>query len=63
MKYRVKIEGLTPYMQHRMDDQKLEAWEKNRNQIIERPDVGHEDLVRAEFHAYRNKEGKLFLPS
>lgn len=63
MKYQVKIEGITPYMQHRMDDMKLEAWEKNRKQIIERPDVAQEDLTRAEFHAYRNKEGKLFLPS
>ncbi len=63
MIYKVKIEGLTPYMQHRMDDVKLEAWEKNRKQIIERPDVNQEDLVRAEFHAYRNPEGKLYLPS
>lgn len=63
MIYKVKIEGITPYMQHRMDDQKLEAWEKNRKHIIERPDVNHEDLIRAEFHAYRNKDGKVFLPS
>lgn len=63
MIYHVEIEGVTPYMQHRMDDQKLEAWEKNRKQIIERPDVNQEDLTRAEFHAYRNGEGKLYLPS
>lgn len=63
MIYKVKIKGLTPYMQHRMDDQKLEAWEKNRKHIIERPEVNQEDLTRAEFHAYRNKEGKLFIPS
>jgi hypothetical protein len=63
MIYKVKIEGITPYMQHRMDDAKLEAWEKNRKHIIERPDVNQEDLIRAEFHAYRNKEGKLYLPS
>src|SRR5262245_30149787 len=63
MVYKVKIEGLTPYMQHRMDDTKLDAWEKNRKQIIERPDVNQEDLVRAEFHAYRNTIGKLFIPS
>lgn len=63
MNYKVKIEGITPYMQHRMDDAKLESWEKNRKQIIERPDVNQEDLIRAEFHAYRNSEGKLFLPS
>lgn len=63
MIYKVKIEGVTPYMQHRMDDVKLEAWEKNRKHIIERPDVNQDDLKRAEFHAYRNKDGKLFLPS
>lgn len=63
MIYKVEIEGVTPYMQHRMDDQKLEAWEKNRKHVIERPDVNQEDYKRAEFHAYRNKDGKLFLPS
>lgn len=62
MKYSVKIEGITPYMQHRMDDLKLDAWEKNRKHIIERSDVNQEDLTRAEFHAYRNKDGKLYLP-
>lgn len=63
MKYNVKITGLTPYMQHRMDDQKLEQWEKNRKHIIERPDVAHEDAVRAEYHCYRNQEGKCFIPA
>lgn len=63
MIYKVKIEGKTPYMQHRMDDQKLEAWEKNRKQIIERPDINKEDLVRAEYHCYRNSDGKCFIPA
>lgn len=62
-KYQVKIKGITPYMQHRMDDVKLDEWEKNRKQIIERPDVAHEDAVRAEFHCYRNGNGKCFIPS
>ncbi len=48
--FKIKIAGLTPYLQHRMDDLKLEAWEKNRGLIIERSDIAHEDLVRAEFH-------------
>lgn len=61
--YKVKIKGITPYMQHRMDDIKLDEWEKNRRQIIERPDVAHEDAVRAEFHCYRNGTGKCFIPS
>lgn len=62
MKYIVEIEGITPYMQHRMDDQKLEEWEKNRKLIIERDDVSKEDQVRAEFHSYQDEEG-FFIPS
>lgn len=61
--YKVKITGVTPYMQHRMDDKKLEEWEKSRSLIIEREGVNKEDAVRAEFHCYRNIEGKCYLPS
>lgn len=61
-KFIVGIEGITPYMQHRMDDQKLEEWEKNRKLIIERDDVSKEDQARAEFHAYTDKEG-FYLPT
>ncbi|RLD57076.1 MAG: hypothetical protein DRI97_06120 [Bacteroidetes bacterium] len=60
--FRVKIHT-EKYMQHRMDDQKLEEWEKNRGKIIERDDVNQEDLVRAEFHCYRNSKGECFVPS
>lgn len=63
MIYKVKIEGITPYMQHRMDDQKLEAWEKNRKHIVERPDINQEDLTRAEFVSYRNAEGECYIPA
>ncbi len=62
-KFNVKIQGITPYMQHRMDDIKLADWEKNRKQIIERPDVAKEDAVRAEYHCYRNGKGKCFIPA
>jgi len=61
-KYKVKIEGVTPYMQHRMDDAKLEEWEKNRKLIIERDDIAKEDQVRAEFHSYNDKDG-FYLPT
>jgi hypothetical protein len=61
--YQIKIQGLTPYLQHRMDDQKLEVWEKNRGLIMERPDIAQTDLVRAEYHCYRNGNGKCFIPS
>lgn len=63
MNYKVKIKGITPYMQDRMDDTKLEVWEKNRKHIIERPDVSHEDAVRAEYACYRNPEGRCFIPA
>lgn len=61
--FKVIIKGVTPYMQHRMDDTKLEEWEKKRGSIIERQDVAKEDAVRAEFHCYRNGNGKCFIPS
>jgi hypothetical protein len=61
-KFEVEIEGVTPYMQHRMDDQKLEDWEKNRKLIIERDDIAKEDAVRAEFHSYNDKDG-FYIPS
>lgn len=62
MKYEIELKGKTPYMQHRMDDQSLEDWEKNRKLIIERNDVAKEDLVRAEFHAYSDSKG-FYMPS
>lgn len=63
-KFEVKIKGITPYLQHRMDDQKLEDWEKKRGRIIERDDVAKEDLVRAEFHSYRDETTKkYFIPN
>lgn len=61
--YTVKIKGLTPYMQHRMDDRKLEVWEKSRGQIIERPEVSQEDAIRAEYHCYRNANGECYIPA
>ncbi len=62
-KYKVMIEGITPYMQHRMDDEKLYNWEKKRGFVVERDDVSKEDADRAEFHCYRNSKGKCYLPS
>jgi len=62
-KFEVKIEGVTPYMQHRMDDTKLEEWEKNRKHIIERDDVNKADLTRALYHCYLDKDNKPYMPS
>jgi hypothetical protein len=64
--YNVEIEATKAYpyyMQHRMDDQKLEDWEKKRGRIIERDDVALEDLKRADFHAFRDDKGILYIPS
>lgn len=61
--FKVKIKGLTPYMQHRMDDEKLYQWEKNRKYIIERPDVSQTDADRAEFHCFRNEAGENYIPA
>lgn len=60
--YKIRIKGKTPYMQHRMDDQKLEEWEKNRKLIVERDDIALEDRYRAEFHSYNDEKG-FYLPS
>jgi len=60
--FQISIEGITPYMQHRMDDVKLEEWEKSRKLIIEREDISHEDNVRAEFHSYSDAEG-FYIPT
>ena len=63
-KFRITIKSKSAYMQHRMDDAKLEAWEKSRGKIIERPEVSQEDNVRAEFHCYRDlKTNQCYIPS
>jgi hypothetical protein len=61
--YRIKVEGITPYMQHRMDDISLAEWEKLRKNIIERPEVSQTDARRAEYHCYRNTDGQCYIPS
>jgi len=60
-KFNVKVKFKTPYMQHRMDDQSLEGWEKNRGKIIERLELVDDDSKRAAFHSY-NKDGQYYIP-
>lgn len=63
-KYKVRIEGVTPYMQHRMDDQKLEEWEKTHGRVVTNSSVSQTDATRAEFHCHRNDVNKkCFIPS
>jgi hypothetical protein len=61
--YKVKINGITPYMQHRMDDVKLDEWERKRGPIHERSGPSEPDSSRAEYHCYRNQSGKCYIPS
>lgn len=61
--YRVKIKGTSPYMQHRMDDVKLEQWENTRGMIIENLGLNTKDQVKAEFHCYRNDGNMCFIPA
>jgi hypothetical protein len=62
-KFTVTLKSLTPYMQHRMDDQSLAEWERQRGNIMERPEVSQEDAHRAEYHSYRNAQGQYYIPS
>ena len=61
--YTVNIKGITPYMQHRMDDIKLAQWEKNRGLIIERDSLDDEPTKLAGYHSYIDQEGNYFIPS
>ena len=63
-KYKVRIVGISPYMQHRMDDVKLEEWEKSHGRVVTNPDVAQTDAIRAEYHCHRNGVNKkCFVPS
>lgn len=61
--FKVKVKGVTPYMQHRMDDRKLAEWEKLRGNIIERDHLAEEPERLAAFHSYIDHEGNYFIPA
>lgn len=61
--FKLKIKGVTPYMQHRMDDTKLEKWEVSRGNIIENYHLNDEHEVRAAYHAYIDYEGNFYMPA
>lgn len=50
-------------MQHRMDDIKLDEWERLRGKIMERPEVSEEVNKRAEYHCFRNKDEQCYIPA
>lgn len=61
--FNVTVKGVTPYMQHRMDDVKLKEWEKQRGTIIERDGLNDEPHVTAAFHAYIDPDGNYYIPN
>lgn len=63
-RFAVTITLITPYMQHRMDDTKLEEWEKKRKKIIEREEVSKQDNIRANYHSFFDDATQTFyMPS
>jgi hypothetical protein len=63
MNYKIKVVGVTPYMQHRMDDAKLESWEKERGAIIERDHLADNKQKLAAYHSYIDSDGNYYIPS
>lgn len=63
-KFRIQVEGVTPYMQHRMDDIKLEQWVKQRGPTYESYDISN-PLVLADFHSHIHFNGSIeyFIPA
>lgn len=62
--FTVKVEGISPYMQHRMDDVKLEQWVKQRGPIYEKYDISSPEVI-ADFHShiYFNGQSEYYIPS
>ena len=60
--FKVTIEGITPYMQHRMDDVALELNEKNRQFIVENKNVNEEDFKKALARSYFDDKG-YYIPA
>lgn len=63
-KFLIKVQGVTPYMQHRMDDVKLEQWVRERGPIYERYDISNPEVI-ADFHShiYFNGSPEYFIPA
>jgi hypothetical protein len=60
---KVALKSVTHYMQHRMDDQKLDQWEKSRGAILENNGIADELEKKAMYHSYVNKEGDFYIPA
>jgi len=63
--FKLNIKGVTPYMQHRMDDLKLERWVKERGPIYEKYNISNPEVI-ADYHSHTlttGEELKYFIPS
>ena len=60
----VTVSSVTPYLQHRMDDIKLEQWVKQRGPTYERYDISSPELI-ADFHSHIhfNGDNQYFIPA
>lgn len=56
--FRIEVEGISPYMQHRMDDVKLEAWVKERGPIYEKYDISNPEVI-ADYHSHSKPSNGL----
>jgi len=61
--FKISVKGVTPYMQHRMDDRKLAEWEKSRGKIIERDSLNEEVDKMAAYHSYIDENGNYYIPA
>jgi len=61
-KFKICIQGKTPYMQHRMDDVTLEEWEKSMGQSVIKK-LNEPDRQRTAFFGYFDEEGTPYIPS
>lgn len=61
-KFKIVLVSTSPYMQHRMDDVKLQEWEKKRKKIIEREGLDITDYKQALYHSYNDEKG-FYIPS
>lgn len=62
--FKIEVQSVTPYMQHRMDDIKLEQWVKERGQIYEKYDISNPDIL-ADFHSHIHFNGttEYYIPA
>jgi len=61
-KFAITITGLTPYMQHRMDDLTLQQWEEKHSPVVTASKSKDPDHVRAMFHSFIDNDNNHYIP-